>query len=217
MSQRVEIAGPGFVNFHLAGHVAARRPARPSSLPATGLRPFRPPARARRSMSSSSAPTPPAPCTPATPVAPATATPSPGPARGGGPRRRARVLHQRPRCADADLRRSLCWPGRRARSRPRAGTWGTTSSSGPRRCPRVSSVDRRHSSGGTRTPRPTSAEVLASFGVDLRHLVLRAVDGRQRHDRGRPRRPARARGRLRARRRHCGCAPPTTATTRTGS
>ena len=101
-SPRSRSPGPGFVNFRLRRHLAARRARRrrrrrastatpgPTSVPGT-----------HRSTSSSSAPTPPARCTPATAAAPSTATRWPGCSSACGYEVDPRVLPQRPRHPDA--------------------------------------------------------------------------------------------------------------------
>ena len=166
---RVEIAGPGFVNFHLARHLAARRPRRRGRRPArTGF--ARPDLGGGRRVNVE--------FVSANPTGPLHA----GHGRWARLRRLAvprcssgcghdvapGVLPQRPRRADAALRRLARRPqGRRGRC-PRTATRASTSSSGPRRCPTTPT----RSSGATSGCSRTSREALARHRRRVRHVVL---------------------------------------------
>ena len=141
-------------------------------------------------------------------------------ARGGRPRGRARVLRQRRRHPGAAVRRvgRRADAGRRAargrlrgrvRRRARARSW-------PRRAS-TPTTSTRSRVPATEAMRARIEATLERFGVALRHLVVGAPPARDRRGRARARRAARDAAMSTRARARSGCGRPSSATTRTGS
>ena len=148
-------------------------------------------------------------------------------ARGRRRRGDPRVLHQRPRRPDGPLRRVA--RGRRAgpagaRGRlPRAPTSHDLAAQVVAERPRHPRPARRRAAGGVPRGRLRAAARGAAGAArrvrhPLRRLVLRArpLHESRRGRRARSQRPARTRATSSRPTARCGCAPPTSATTRTG-
>ena len=140
----------------------------------------------------------------------------------------AGVLLQRPRRADRPVRPRRCWPRPRASRRPRTATAAPTSATSPRGVAGATEPGRSSTCRTTRRRRSSAragvdlmfAEIKASlhdFGVDFDVYFHENDAARVRGGRARRRPAARAGPHLRGGRRASGCAPPTSATTRTGS
>ena len=214
----VDVAGPGFLNITVdaasAGVLAA-----PSSRPdaATGTTRRSP---ATWSTWSSSPPTPPGPLHIGHTRWAALGDALARVLRASGADVTTRVLHQRRRRPDEPLRRRACSPGPPAGRCPRAATPAIHRRPGPagaRRAPGHPRPDRGR--GARRRARPPTAQMadikptLADFGVDF-DVFFSEQDL---HDAGRRegRRAAARAGPRRRRAARSGCAPPTSATTRT--
>ena len=221
-----DVAGPGFVNLRLEAAAPASSSARSSRRARrTGGRRHWP---ASGSTSSSSRPTPPARSTSAAPAGPPSATRSAGPARHAGRRGDPRVLLQRPRRPDRPVRPVA---GRRARASPTpedgyAGEYIADIAAahgvarGRTRCLELPDAEaQRDVPRGRRRPdvRPHQDERCTSSAPTSTSTPTRT--------RCTPRpRSSQAIDQLREpgniyekRRRDAGCAPPTSATTRTAS
>ena len=149
-------------------------------------------------------------------------------ARGGRAPRSTREFYVNDRGVQMDrFGQSLEARGARQPRCPRTATRARTSTTSPQQIvaadPGIVDLARRRAAGGVprggRTPCSSQQQkdTLDGFGTALRRLVLRAHAARQRRGRAGPRQAARARATCTRPTARCGCAPPTSATTRTAS
>ena len=179
------MAGPGFVNFRLRRHLAARRAPRRRRRRRRRLRPARPRRTASGSTSSSSRPTPPARSTPATAAGPPTATRWRACSSRCGYGPHTRVLPQRPRRPDGALRRRRSAAQARASRCRRTATAASTSIDWAAEMPDDADPARVGLRAGARRP-PRDAR--AAWASHFDTLVQRARPRRHRA-RSRPRSP----------------------------